>query len=182
MKSVAMVLFKGVEPDFSKVRRDVEAAISYFVPKLPIHEMAVAIPTGAYVAERDQLDANSLISELRSSEAVKDRKLTLAFTEMDMFYEKMNFVFGLAHAGWGKAVMSTFRLSRDPMLNPVSEGVFRERVFKECMHEIGHLRALGHCQDKKCVMSFSSTIIEVDGKLPRFCNSCELKLAPGLRR
>lgn len=182
LKSVATVLFKGVEPDFSKVRRDIEAAIRYFTPDLPIHEMAIAIPPGAYIAERGQLDANSLIRGLTDSEVVQERKLTLAFTEKDMFYEKMNFVFGLAHAGLAKAVISTFRLSRDPMLSPVSEGAFRERVFKECMHEIGHVWALGHCHDKKCVMSFSSTIIEVDRKLPKFCGNCELKLAAGLGR
>ena len=93
----------------------------------------------------------------------------VAVVEGDGYVEGMNFVFGLATPEAGVATVYTRRLE--------SGGKLEERLVKEVLHELGHLLGLGHCKDKKCVMSFSLNLAEVDVKGPGFCVECSLKLS-----
>ena len=87
----------------------------------------------------------------------------------DGYVEGMNFVFGLATPELGVASVYTRRLE--------AGGRLEERLVKEVLHELGHLLGLGQCGDKRCVMSFSLTLGEVDVKGPGFCGECSLKLS-----
>ena len=99
----------------------------------------------------------------------------VAVVSFDLYEEGMNFVFGEAELGGRNAVVSTYRL-RHP-----DERVFFERVFKEVNHEIGHCFGIGHCQDPKCVMSFSNSLADVDRKEKDFCSSCRDSLKAALK-
>ena len=82
--------------------------------------------------------------------------LQLLVTNQDIFASRMNFVFGLANSELGVAVMSTFRLTRwDEDLTPSH---IQERILKEAAHEIGHLVGLAHCENHRCLMSFSEIL------------------------
>ena len=44
------------------------------------------------------------------------------------------------------------------------------------LHEVGHaLFALRHCNNPKCVMSFSNTIFDVDRKSKEVCKNCKTR-------
>ena len=54
--------------------------------------------------------------------------------------------------------------------------LFRERILKEAVHELGHLHGLSHCDDRSCVMVFSESVEGVDSKGADFCGRCRAML------
>ncbi len=88
----------------------------------------------------------------------------LAILDVDAYVPPLNFVFGVANP---RLMICSVYLPRLRM------GVSREdyfiRVRKEVFHELGHIFGLGHCRDRKCVMSFSNSIADVDNKTFKYC-------------
>ncbi len=131
--------------------------------------------TRSYRAGRDQYDAAQLLKELRPFGGAGEIDLYI-FRE-DLFAGNLNFVFGLAQ---GSACMvSTHRL--DPRLYGETDmakasSLFRERLAKEAIHEVGHCLGLPHCDDKRCVMTFSESVEGVDSKGKGFCENCQKAL------
>lgn len=127
---------------------------------------AEPIPRGALHKRRRQYRAPAFLELARRS----DGQYVLAVTDVDLFAEPLNFVFGQAEMGGRAAVISLSRLRSADRL------IFHERVLKEALHELGHNAGLDHCPDEACVMHFSNTLADTDRKGPGFCRSCEAKL------
>jgi archaemetzincin len=99
------------------------------------------------------------------------RRLVLGIVNSDGYVEGLNFVFGIALPKKGVALVFTKKLR-----HRANEVLYRERLLKESMHEIGHLLGLSHCPDPKCVMSFSNSLADVDNKYAEFCKQCKAKI------
>jgi len=91
---------------------------------------------------------------------------------LDGFEYGLNFVFGEADPQSKVAVVFTKRLRPEFYGEPANYNVYFERLLKEVIHELGHLLGLQHCVNKKCVMRFSNSILEVDEKSSVFCDQC----------
>ncbi|ASJ14347.1 archaemetzincin family Zn-dependent metalloprotease [Thermococcus radiotolerans] len=120
------------------------------------------------------LPALSEVGRKRRARAV------LGITNLDLYEEGLNFIFGLAHSGLGAAVISTFRLRPEFYGEAPDERLFVERTIKEAMHELGHVFGLGHCPDERCVMHFSNSIVDTDIKEPVYCPPCLRRLKKNL--
>ena len=129
-----------------------------------------ALPPTAFDARRGQFHADALLRLALSLRAER----VLAVTDVDLYADDLNFVFGIAQASGRACVISLFRLNLD-----ADEERFRGRALKEAMHELGHTFGLGHCADPACVMWFSNTLGETDRKGAAYCPRCEeaLRLA-----
>ncbi|MEW6722633.1 MAG: archaemetzincin family Zn-dependent metalloprotease [Candidatus Micrarchaeota archaeon] len=131
--------------------------------------------TRSFRASRKQFDAEVLLRELRRLAGSGDEGLTIFIIREDIFAGRLSFVFGLASKN--ACVLSTARL--DPRFYgavpdiPAAGALFKERIVKEAVHELGHCMGLPHCDDKKCVMVFSDSIVGVDRKGKEFCNGCQ---------
>lgn len=130
----------------------------------------------AYDPDRGQYRAERVLENIRKAKLVEEEGKALAVTSEDLYSEKLNFVFGQAHAPCGIAVISLYRLRPEFYGNGQNERVLFERARKEATHEIGHTFRLKHCEDSRCVMSFSNSIVDVDAKTPSFCKACRKKL------
>jgi archaemetzincin len=133
----------------------------------------------AFKASHNQYDADLLLHELVGF-ASPESDYALFITKEDLYSEPLNFVFGLAHDE--AAIVSIARL--DPRFyGAVKESdraragkLFRMRIEKEMIHELGHAFSLGHCDDPLCVMVFSNSIDDVDKKGARFCGRCRERI------
>ena len=132
-----------------------------------------SIPSGAYDRGRDQYSAESFI---KLATRVGSGDKNIAITSEDLFYHRRNYVFGLAYLDGKGSVISTHRLNTSSdggVTRRPDEDVFADRVRKEVIHEVGHTLGLEHCDNKRCVMSFSPTVREVDIKDEALCGSCQ---------
>lgn len=122
--------------------------------------------------ERGQYDAWKIVQYYR--EMLGEDEYILLVTGRDLYAAGLNFVFGLA---WrGVAIISTHRLYPEFYGQPPDRSLFKERVVKEAVHEVGHLYGLTHCNDRRCVMAFSNSIADTDYKRSRPCSRCMAKL------
>jgi archaemetzincin len=102
----------------------------------------------------------------------------LAVADLDLYVPDLNFVFGLAQCDMARAIIALPRLRQSYYGLPENTVVFRKRVIKEAVHELGHLFGLRHCLDRRCVMAFSNSLIDTDEKGWEFCANCRKNLPP----
>ena len=159
------------------IKEVTEAAVNFYYENVEL-ELKYLIPEPNLLdRERGQMDAEKAIPFVSRHPSLRDYQVKIAFIDEDLFYDGLSFVFGIASRTEGAAVISLFRLSRDYMLRDfVPRHLLKERLFKETLHELGHLNGLSHCSDSSCVMSRSPTTVEVDEKLPMLCDECMEKL------
>ena len=128
--------------------------------------------TRSFRSSREQYDAEMFLKEMN---IVGNGKTTFLIRE-DIFVGPLDFVFGFAKNN--HCVVSTVRL--DPRfygekdMSKASE-LFKERIRKEVLHELGHTLGLSHCSGT-CIMVHSDSINGVDKKGLDFCEDCKLKL------
>lgn len=119
-------------------------------------------------------------------EIIADKKLKYNFdvgiglTNLPIYSssnENLLFLFGEAHIKYKCAIVSTHNLKDLFDLENLKLKKIERRIYKEVIHEIGHLILdFGHCLNDYCVMRFSKTIKEIDRKSIYLCEKCKFKL------
>ena len=155
-----------------RVKREASAVLrSVYDCDVTVHDDQ-AIPENAYDDGRGQYRAEDLIEVVGR---VGSGEKNIGITPRDLYYRRRNYVFGLAYLNGSGSVISTHRLrtsSDGGVSTKPAIDVFADRVRKEAVHEVGHTLGLEHCDNNKCVMSFSPTVREVDVKEENLCGSC----------
>ena len=129
----------------------------------------------AFNRRRNQYSSPKILGRLRRVPKEPGDKV-LGIVDVDLYCPDYDFVFGEADATTGVATLSVYRLKQ----GADDENLVTSRVIKEATHEIGHLFDLGHCDDPKCVMSFSTgNLWQIDAKSASICADCH---SAGLQR
>jgi len=136
---------------------------------------AISIPESSYVPARNQYLADLILTDLKQYQNGDGR--LLGVTDVNLFSQGLNFVFGQADYHNGIGVISLTLLKQENYGLPGDPALLIDRAQKEAVHELGHTFGLGHCQDGACVMHFSNSLIDTDVKKINFCRQCQPRLA-----
>jgi archaemetzincin len=126
-------------------------------------------PSFAFDAKRRQYDSTRLLERLERG--------VVAVTDLDLCIPILEFVFGEAELGGGRAIVSSHRLHQEFYGLPADEDLLQERVRKEVRHEWGHALGLRHCVRYDCVMHSSPSVEHVDLKGEEFCKDCRERIS-----
>ena len=132
---------------------------------------------------RGQVNAEALLEYIKTTlDTVEDfLEKHVYVIDVDAFVPRLNFVFGIAEMCGNIAIVFTPRLRQEFWRGVYEvpadpELLFRERLEKEILHELGHTLCLEHCPNRRCVMSFANSIMDVDYKRAEYCSHCAEKI------
>jgi len=139
---------------------------------------SLPIPKETFNRWRKQYNAEQMMSILCKAKIAKfiDKNIpTLFIIDEDIYYDGLNFVFGLEDPVLSASIVSLARLRPEFYDQKPNNFLLTERAVKECIHEVGHHLGIEHCRHPFCVMSFSPSVKDVDSKKKEFCSSCKIK-------
>jgi archaemetzincin len=137
-------------------------------------------PEFAFHGERQQYHSSEILQRMQSLLAA-DSWRVLGITAIDLYIPILTFVFGEAQMSGPCAVISTHRLHQEFYGLPPDHELFRQRLIKEAVHELGHTLSLTHCDDYRCVMASSHAVEWIDLKGSALCGSCRSAVTPMTR-
>jgi archaemetzincin len=137
-------------------------------------------PEFAFHGERQQYHSSEILHRMQSF-LTPDSWRILGIGAVDLYIPILTFVFGEAQMGGPCAVLSTHRLRQEFYGLPADPQLFRQRVIKEAVHELGHTLNLTHCDDYRCVMASSHAVEWIDLKDSALCGMCRTAVMPSTR-
>lgn len=169
-KCVGVVPFEGVPAIVLKV---IAAHILGYFNMIAQILPPLKLPEYAFDKRRLQYDAGIILRSFESMDFNPCKKV-IGVLKPDLFVPIFEHVFGEARQGEQYAVMSLFRLGKNPDGSFPPDSLFNERAAKVALHELGHLYDLFHCENKNCLMHFSGGLEDLDVTplyLCRYCSS-----------
>ena len=147
-----------------------------FLVRCKVHHARLD-PEFAYHGERQQYHSSEILHRMQSF-VTADSWRVLGVAAVDLYIPILTFVFGEAQMGGPCAVVSAHRLRQELYGLPPDPDLFRLRVMKEAVHELGHTVNLTHCDDYRCAMAPSHAVEWIDLKEHTLCSSCQTSAAP----
>jgi archaemetzincin len=133
-------------------------------------------PAFAFNVTRQQYSSTEILAAVTRRTTERTDRL-LAVTPVDLYIPILTFVFGEAQLDGKCAIVSLHRLRQEFYGLPANQKLFRLRLLKEAVHELGHTHSIQHCEDYQCVMSPSHSVEWIDLKSSSFCAGCRTSIA-----
>ena len=132
-------------------------------------------PEYALDERRLQYDAATIINACETLHFRGCEKI-IGVLNQDLFVPIFTHVYGEAKQGGRVALVSLFRLNKNPDGSSPPSSLFYERVAKVALHELGHLFNLLHCEEKRCLMHYSGGLEDLDASPFYLCRYCSAYL------
>jgi len=137
---------------------------------------SIEIPRTAFNPVRGQYNSTYILNHLKVSSSHLQYDKIIGIADIDAYVEGLNFVFGEAELGGRVGVVYLGRLRPEFYGCEEDYELLLTRTLKEVLHELGHTFGLLHCANRRCVMTFSNSILDTDYKEANFCKECSRKL------
>ena len=131
----------------------------------------MVVPPQAFDPKRKQYLSTAILKTIIKNIPEKTEKI-VGITSLDLFVPILTFVYGQAQLDGKAAIVSYHRLKQNFYGLPEDYRLLKNRFGKEIIHELGHTYGLVHCSDNNCVMHFANSIMHVDIKEDKFCETC----------
>jgi archaemetzincin len=176
MSAVVLAPIGPVPPGvLDRVQTAVAAAFSLPVRRAP----ELAEPDSAWSRERGQWNAPEFLKLLLTRVPTGAARL-VGITERDLFVPVLSFVYGQAQLEGSVAVVSLARLRPEFHALAADPPLLERRAAVESVHELGHTFGLVHCSDRRCPMSLSIDLPDLDRKTAEPCVGCSALLEGSL--
>ena len=121
-----------------------------------------------------QWDVDALGNELVPAIHVynHDNAYFLSITNLDIYSDGTNFVFGSARRSRGYAIMSYRRFTSDFNGDDPNRERLVDRTMKQALSSIGFLLGVPRCTDPTCARAYPNNLREHDAKGIRLCRAC----------
>ncbi|MCU0392541.1 MAG: zinc-dependent metalloprotease [Thermoflexibacter sp.] len=135
------------------------------------------LPDSAFYAPRKRYKAVPILNYLNAIRPPNCDKI-LGLTTKDISTKKGknedSGIMGLAYLAGKSCVVSTFRMRK----GKVKEAIFRQRLAKVALHEIGHTLGLPHCdKSPTCMLNDAKGSIKtIDREKIELCSFCKKKI------
>ena len=129
-------------------------------------------PSYALDRQRLQYDVGPIFQHLESR-LFKSVDKVIGILDVDLFVPVFTHVFGEARQGGRVALISTFRLRKNPMDTINDSAAALERAAKVALHELCHLYDLTHCENRRCLMYFSGSLSDLGQSSFNLCRYCK---------
>lgn len=147
-----------------------KAVAKQFKMELQLKEVHIDL-SSFFNPDRVQYSANEILTALLDSANGSDDKL-ISITGVDIFIPVLTFIFGQAYLGGQAGIVSVYRLKNEFYGMRGNDELFRDRMVKTLIHEIGHMFGLKHCVEIDCVMRSVTYVEEIDQKSENLCPKC----------
>src|SRR5271166_3314777 len=148
------------------------------VLRVPCRVLPVRLdPEFAFHGERQQYHSSEILRRMQNFLSPDSWRM-LGIAAVDLYIPILTFVFGEAQMGGPCAVVSAHRLRQEFYGLPRDQELFRQRVLKEAVHELGHTVNLTHCSDYQCAMAPSHAVEWIDLKEGTLCTGCRAAVTP----
>jgi archaemetzincin len=137
------------------------------------------VPPSTFDSTRGQWSSTEILKYL-VLHLPEDESRLLGLTDRDLFVPVLSFVYGQAQLRGRAALVSLARLAPEFHGLPADPIITAGRALKEAVHEIGHTFGLVHCLDRRCPMSLSVGLADLDHKTADPCPSCSALLEGSL--
>lgn len=174
MSSVSLVPVSPVDPSHLSILASPISKV-FSVPVRILQEPALD-SSPSFNFSRNQYNSTLILSALLEKFDSIEGKV-LGVTGGDLFIPVLTYVFGEAQLDGKAAVVSSHRLREELYGLRPDQDLFKIRLIKEAIHELGHTFGLIHCSNYLCVMHSSTGVEEIDIKTERLCANCGEKLS-----
>jgi len=162
-------LAKDISIEFKNVKVTVAASIE------PHTKAKVQF---AFDNRRNQWDSFKLLEWILDNFNPTRGTKILGILDVDAYSAGFDFVFGEAFYRGRVAAVYLARLRQEFYGLDPNPSLFYGRLVKEAIHELGHVFGLRHCKNSRCVMHFSTSLLDIDTKRKNFCSDCAKKNFP----
>ena len=136
------------------------------------------LPQDTFNRWKKQYDAVKILEILtqnREAQTIDKELPTLFVTDADVFYDRMNFLFGAYEPDKNCIMISTARLKTEYYEQRPNQLILTERTVKEAIHQVGHYLGFEHCKYSSCIMYHSGSAGEIDKQGNDFCRECKIR-------